>query len=207
MDLYAAIKQMRELSDRQEPFSFSFMSCSTSTQESRGIVDVRHARLRPRPHADGNRFAELLAFFRARQLEGLNEKMERTLQEKRDAEHFLKVLAPKYKTVIVVDLQEDTVRPVIVPDDFQSVLDTCGGSFRAALTNYRDTLVAPEDRENFAKLFDFGLVRSTVFSSNLLEHRYRKTDGRSFCIRVTPYSRSGSHINEVLWIFADEDVE
>ena len=127
----------------------------------------------------------------ARQLEDLNEKMERTLQEKRDAEHFLKVLAPKYKTVIVVDLQEDTVRPVIVPDDFQSVLDTCGGSFRAALTNYRDTLVAP----------------STVFSSNLLEHRYRKTDGRSFCIRVTPYSRSGSHINEVLWIFADEDVE
>lgn len=144
---------------------------------------------------------------RARQLEGLNEKMERTLQEKRDAEHFLRVLAPKYKTVIVVDLQEDTVRPVIVPDDFQSVLDTCGGSFRAALTNYRDKLVAPEDRENFAKLFDFGFVRSTVFSSNLLEHRYRKTDGRSFCIRVTPYSRSGSHINEVLWIFADEEVE
>ena len=144
---------------------------------------------------------------RARQLEGLNEKMERTLQEKRDAEHFLKVLAPKYKTVIVVDLQEDTVRPVIVPDYFQSVLDTCGGSFRAALTNYRDTLVAPEDRDGFAKLLDFGLVRSTVFSSNLLEHNYRKTDGRSFCIRVTPYSRSGSHINEVLWIFADEDVE
>ena len=133
--------------------------------------------------------------------------MERTLQEKRDAEHFLKVLAPKYKTVIVVDLQEDTVRPVIVPDYFQSVLDTCGGSFRAALTNYRDTLVAPEDRDGFAKLLDFGLVRSTVFSSNLLEHRYRKTDGRSFCIRVTPYSRSGSHINEVLWIFADEEVE
>ena len=63
------------------------------------------------------------------------------------------------------------------------------------------------ERATFAKLLDFGLVHSTVFSSNLLEHRYRKTDGRSFCIRVTPYSRSGSHINEVLWIFADEDVE
>ena len=46
-----------------------------------------------------------------------------------------------------------------------------------------------------------------TFGHNLLEHRYRKTDGRSFCIRVTPYSRSGSHINEVLWIFADEEVE
>ena len=67
--------------------------------------------------------------------------------------------------------------------------------------------MAPEDRDGFADLLDFGLVRSTVFSSNLLEHRYRKTDGHSFCIRVTPYSRSGSHINEVLWIFADEEVE
>lgn len=60
MDLYAAIKQMRELSDRKIPFSFSFMSCATSTQSSQGIVDVRHARLRPRPQMNDNRFTELL---------------------------------------------------------------------------------------------------------------------------------------------------
>ena len=205
--------QADQLSEELD-FSYSHDTLTGLANRSRYETDLREL-----PHSGYESVAKAEAAMRqdrqtyyehngrARQLEGLNEKMERTLQEKRDAEHFLKVLAPKYKTVIVVDLQEDTVRPVIVPDDFQSVLDTCGGSFRAALTNYRDTLVAPEDRENFAKLFDFGLVRSTVFSSNLLEHRYRKTDGRSFCIRVTPYSRSGSHINEVLWIFADEDVE
>ncbi len=60
MDLYAAIKQMRELSDRKVPFSLAFMSCATSTQSSQGIVDVRHARLRPRPQANDNRLTELL---------------------------------------------------------------------------------------------------------------------------------------------------
>ena len=40
-----------------------------------------------------------------RQLKGLNEKLERTLTQKRDAEHFLRVLAPKYRSVYVVNLQ------------------------------------------------------------------------------------------------------
>ena len=143
----------------------------------------------------------------ARQIEGLNQKMEQTLQQKRDAEHFLKVLAPKYKGVYVVDLQEDTVRSIIVPDYFQAILDTCGGSYKVALANYRDTLVAPEDRKGFDELFDYGFIRSKVLSGDVVEHRYVKTDGRHFCIKVTPYSHSGSHINETLWIYADEDAE
>ena len=69
-----------------------------------------------------------------RQLKGLNEKLERTLTQKRDAEHFLRVLAPKYRSVYVVNLQDDSVRPIIIPDFFQKILDTSGGSFRAVIT-------------------------------------------------------------------------
>ena len=29
-------------------------------------------------------------------------------------------------------------------------------------------------------------------------------DGTTFRVKVTPYSRSGSHIDETLWIFSDE---
>lgn len=76
-----------------------------------------------------------------RQLRGLNEKLEQTLTEKRDAEHFLRVLAPKYKSVFVVDLKTDRMRGVIVPDYFQKILDTSGGSFLAVLQQYRDTQV------------------------------------------------------------------
>lgn len=143
----------------------------------------------------------------ARQIEGLNQKMEQVLQQKRDAEHFLKVLAPKYKGVYAVDLQNDSVRPIIVPDYFQTILNTCGGSYKAAMTNYRDQMVALEDRAGFEELFDYGFIRSQVLNGGTVEHRYTRTDGCHFCIKITPYSRNGAHINETLWIFADEDAE
>lgn len=63
-----------------------------------------------------------------RQLKGLNEKLERTLTQKRDAEHFLRVLAPKYRSVYVVNLQEDSARPIIIP----GLLPEDPGHLRAA---------------------------------------------------------------------------
>lgn len=139
-----------------------------------------------------------------RQLRGLNEKLEQTLTEKRDAEHFLRVLAPKYKSVFVVDLKTDRMRGVIVPDYFQKILDTSGGSFLAVLQQYRDTQVQPAYRESLADLLDYNYIRSKVLTGDIVEHTYKKTDGTTFRVKVTPYSRSGSHIDETLWIFSDE---
>ena len=139
-----------------------------------------------------------------RQLRGLNEKLEQTLTEKRDAEHFLRVLAPKFKSVFVVDLKTDRMRGVIVPDYFQKILDTSGGSFLAVLQQYRDTQVQPAYRESLADLLDYNYIRSKVLTGDIVEHTYKKTDGTTFRVKVTPYSRSGSHIDETLWIFSDE---
>ena len=130
--------------------------------------------------------------------------MERTLQEKRDAEHFLRVLAPKFKSVFVVDLKTDRMRGVIVPDYFQKILDTSGGSFLAVLQQDRDTQVQPAYRESLADLLDYNYIRSKVLTGDIVEHTYKKTDGTTFRVKVTPYSRSGSHIDETLWIFSDE---
>ena len=139
-----------------------------------------------------------------RQLRGLNEKLEQTLTEKRDAEHFLRVLAPKYKSVFVVDLKTDRMRGVIVPDYFQKILGTSGGSFLAVLQQYRDTQVQPAYRESLADLLDYNYIRSKVLTGDIVEHTYKKTDDTTFRVKVTPYSRSGSHIDETLWIFSDE---
>ena len=139
-----------------------------------------------------------------RQLRGLNEKLEQTLTEKRDAEHFLRVLAPKFKSVFVVDLKTDRMRGVIVPDYFQKILGTSGGSFLAVLQQYRDTQVQPAYRESLADLQDYNYIRSKVLTGDIVEHTYKKTDGTTFRVKVTPYSRSGSHIDETLWIFSDE---
>lgn len=49
MTVYEAIDQMRRVSADRGEFSFSFMSYSESKGKTKGIVDVRRARLRPRP--------------------------------------------------------------------------------------------------------------------------------------------------------------
>lgn len=139
-----------------------------------------------------------------RQLKGLNEKLERTLTQKRDAEHFLRVLAPKYRSVYVVNLQEDSARPIIIPDFFQKILDTSGGSFRAVITAYRDQYVVPESRDAFNSVLDYSFVRSKVLSGEIVEVHYTRTDGAPYTLKITPYSSSGSHIHETIWIFADD---
>ena len=139
-----------------------------------------------------------------RQLKGLNEKLERTLTQKRDTEHFLRVLAPKYRSVYVVNLQDDSVRPIIIPDFFQKILDTSGGSFRAVITAYRDQYVVPESRDAFNSVLDYSFVRSKVLSGEIVEVHYTRADGAPYTLKITPYSSSGSHIHETIWIFADD---
>ena len=139
-----------------------------------------------------------------RQIRGLNEKLEKTLTEKRDAEHFLRVLAPKYKSVYVVDLQDDSARSIIVPDYFQKLLDTSGGTFKETMRQYCDTLVDPAYRKDLKDLLDYEFIRSKVLTGETVERLYKKTDGSSFRVKVTSYSSSAKHINETLWIFADD---
>lgn len=59
MDLYSAIHEMRELTKKEVPFSFTFMSYDRTRGRSSGIVSVRRAKLRPRGKEKYNEFAEL----------------------------------------------------------------------------------------------------------------------------------------------------
>lgn len=48
LTVFEAINEMRELSSKDVPFSFSFMSYDRTAQQSHGIVEVRRARLKRR---------------------------------------------------------------------------------------------------------------------------------------------------------------
>lgn len=100
-----------------------------------------------------------------RQLKGLNEKLERTLTQKRDAEHFLRVLAPKYRSVYVVNLQDDSVRPIILP----GLLPEDPGHLRAAPSVPSSPLTATSmwcrnPCDAFNRVLDYSFVRSKVLS-------------------------------------------
>jgi hypothetical protein len=62
MKIFEAIRQMRELSKAEKPFSFSFMSFSRTRQASAGIVSVGRGVLRRRPATDRskNRYEPLM---------------------------------------------------------------------------------------------------------------------------------------------------
>ncbi len=60
MDVYKAIKEMRKLSEKGIPFSFSFMSFSEDRQESKGIVEINRARLRARTSKKHNKNADFM---------------------------------------------------------------------------------------------------------------------------------------------------
>ena len=73
-----------------------------------------------------------------------------------------------------MDLKTDRMRGVIVPDYFQKILDTSGGSFLAVLQQYRDTQVQPAYRESLADLLDYNYIRSKVLTGDIVEHTYKK---------------------------------
>ena len=60
MEVYQAIRKMRELSKQGKSFSFSFMSYSYTRGVSHGIVEVMHARLSGQETKEKNRFADIL---------------------------------------------------------------------------------------------------------------------------------------------------
>lgn len=60
MDLYDAIHTMRDLSDRNKPFDFTFMSCNLTDGKSEGVVEVRHARLLSREDGRHHKDAEFV---------------------------------------------------------------------------------------------------------------------------------------------------
>lgn len=46
--------------------------------------------------------------------------MNQLLQEKRDAENFLRLIAPKYAAVYILDRSTDTFRDILAPEAFRA---------------------------------------------------------------------------------------
>ncbi|MDR2684603.1 MAG: hypothetical protein LBB53_04390 [Prevotellaceae bacterium] len=60
MTVYEAIHQMRLLSAKKEPFSFTFMSFSIEKQYSKGVVKVSKGYLTLRETTEQNKYAEYM---------------------------------------------------------------------------------------------------------------------------------------------------
>lgn len=139
-----------------------------------------------------------------RRMRSLNEKLERLMQEKQDADQFIRVIAPEYIAVYLINFAQDSFRKILIPDFFRDMLDKCNGSFRRAILEYIRLYIAPEDQEEFESLTCAQVVRERLAKEGTIDEHYKRSDGMPIHLRIM--ACDGLNKEESIWIFA-KDVE
>ena len=138
-----------------------------------------------------------------RQLRGLNEKLESILVRNQDMESLLRHLNGRYSIACMVNLRTDSQRAIMVPDYFQKMLDTHDGSFKSALHDYCERLVAPFCKDSFSLLMDYDFIHARVESVGVLQYGYTRNDGEKFLLTIFADRRSK---DETMWVFSKDDL-
>ncbi len=138
-----------------------------------------------------------------RQLRGLNKKLEDILVRNQDMESLLRHLNGRYSIACMVNLRTDSQRAIMVPDYFQKMLDAHDGSFKSALHDYCERLVAPFCKDSFSLLMDYDFIHAHVESVGVLQYGYTRNDGEKFLLTIFADRRSK---DETMWVFSKDDL-
>lgn len=138
-----------------------------------------------------------------RQLRGLDKKLEDILVRNQDMESLLRHLNGRYSIACMVNLRTDSQRAIMVPDYFQKMLDAHDGSFKSALHDYCERLVAPFCKDSFSLLMDYDFIHARVESVGVLQYGYTRNDGEKFLLTIFADRRSK---DETMWVFSKDDL-
>lgn len=138
-----------------------------------------------------------------RQLRGLIKKLEDILVRNQDMESLLRHLNGRYSIACMVNLRTDSQRAIMVPDYFQKMLDAHDGSFKSALHDYCERLVAPFCKDSFSLLMDYDFIHARVESVGVLQYGYTRNDGEKFLLTIFADRRSK---DETMWVFSKDDL-
>ena len=138
-----------------------------------------------------------------RQLRGLNKKLEDILVRNQDMESLLRHLNGRYSIACMVNLRTDSQRAIMVRDYFQKMLDAHDGSFKSALHDYCERLVAPFCKDSFSLLMDYDFIHARVESVGVLQYGYTRNDGEKFLLTIFADRRSK---DETMWVFSKDDL-
>ena len=136
-----------------------------------------------------------------RQLRGLNKKLEDILVRNQDMKSLLRHLNGRYSIACMVNLRTDSQRAIMVPDYFQKMLDAHDGSFKSALHDYCERLVAPFCKDSFSLLMDYDFIHARVESVGVLQYGYTRNDGEKFLLTIFADRRSK---DETMWVFSKD---
>lgn len=137
-----------------------------------------------------------------RQLRALDEELEQMLLEKQDADTFLSVLAPEYKGVYFVNLDNDSIRHLYIPPYFESILKEEDNLFSRALYVYAKRYVMPDYLQQFDKICDYGYLKTLLNNNMTADFIYQKYDGTWIKLQILKFKMYTEKNRETLWIFS-----
>ncbi len=136
-----------------------------------------------------------------------NNIIKQILSEKRDAEQFLRLIAPEYMGIYVVDRETDYFRDITGPDYFREIVKETNGHYAEALKVYRDQYVLEEDQSIISYLLDYDSIYDTLLSGKEINLSYRKKDRVHIGLRIRRYSQLEEERNLSIWIYTNEKMK
>lgn len=130
--------------------------------------------------------------------------MNQLLQEKRDAEQFLRLIAPKYTGIFILDRSTDRFRDVLANEKFRDYVKDTKGSYLDAMQLYRDQYVACDYKEVIDRVLDYDYVYNILASGNQVNVTYRKKDGTLIRLKIDRYSDNDENLS--VWVYTNEDM-
>ncbi len=139
----------------------------------------------------------------SRHKRALNKELENLLTEKHDADSFLQVIAPNFTGVYFIDMENDSIRHLFMPEFFQSILANSDNKFSYSMKRYLESYVKAEDREKLAELLDYDILRKRLKNEPVLTISYQKTDGQYMSLSIFDFDKKSDNITETMWIFSN----
>lgn len=140
-----------------------------------------------------------------RQMRALNREVEQMILEKQDADTFLSVLAPNFKGVYFVNLDNDTIRHLFIPSYFEEILKETNDQFSKALLIYSNRIVMPDYRNQFIHFCKYEDLKKQLDRNITPEFNYQKIDGTYINLRILKFKTYTEQNSETLWIFGVND--
>ena len=122
-------------------------------------------------------------------IDQISEAINRLFDEKRDAEQFLRLIAPEYMGVYVLDRETDCFRDILGPDYFRNIVKEKNGHYSEGLKIYRDQYVVEEDRSIITYMLDYDRIYDVLLSEKEVNLSYRKKDNSNIALRIRRYSQ------------------
>ncbi len=140
-----------------------------------------------------------------RRKRAMNDELEKLLEEKRDAEYFLRLIASKYAGVYFVDIARDTLRYIYIPDYFKKLLQRTSFSFSEAIKLYIEKYVESGSQDSFRELLEFDRLAERLRGGSSVSFDYLKVNGSKMNLKIIQINEPTGGKHETIWIFAGDE--